>query len=126
MITKIKSIIIGFAILIIIQFCANCIVKHLHIPFPSPLLGMLTLVVLLYFKIIPEALIKDICDLLLTNMTLFFVPLFVGIITYAHLIHENLVTLIVTVISTTFITMILTAIFVELIIKFTQRKSCDD
>lgn len=126
MITKIKSLIIGFGILIFIQFCSNCIVKYLHVPFPSPLLGMLALTALLYLKIIPEVLIKDICNLLLTNMSLFFVPLFVGIITYVHLIHENLVTLLVTIILTTFTTMIFTAVFVELIIKYTQRNSCDD
>ena len=120
--TKIKSLAAGFTLLIIIQFIANCLVKFLHIAFPAPLLGMVLLAVLLYFKIIPEKFIKDICDLLLKNMALFFIPLFVGIIAYGHLFKANIMPIMVTIIFTTFSTMLITAFLVELIIKHTQKE----
>lgn len=120
--TKIKTLAFGFALLVIIQFISNCLVKFLHLSFPSPLLGMVILAILLYLKAIPEKFIKDICDLLLKNMSLFFIPLFVGIITYIHLFKANLLSIVATVIFTTFSTMLLTAFLVELIIKKTQKE----
>lgn len=119
---KITSLALGFLTLIIIQFLANCVIKYLHIAFPSPLLGMVILALLLYFKAIPEKLLKDICDLLLNNMSLFFIPLFVGIISYAHLIKQNLLSISIIILLTTFGTMVVTASLVELIIKKTTKE----
>lgn len=111
----------GFIILVTIQFCSNIILQFFNIPFPSPLLGMMFLVLFIKFKIIPEHLIKDICELLLNNMTLFFVPLLVGVMIYFDVIHKNLVPILATVFISTFATMILTAIFVETMIKHIRR-----
>lgn len=119
--TKTFTLTLGFAILIVIQFFSNCVIKYLHIAFPSPLLGMVILSVLLYFKVIPEKFIKNISDLLLNNMALFFIPLFVGIISYTHLIKQNLAPIILTVIFTTFSTMLITAFLVEYLIKITSK-----
>jgi len=119
---KITSLALGFLTLIIIQFTANCVIKYLHIPFPSPLLGMVMLTLLLYFKVITAKFLKDICDLLLNNMALFFIPLFVGIISYAHLIKQNFLSIIIIITLTTFGTMIITASLVELIIKKTTKE----
>lgn len=119
--TKIIPLTTGFALLLIIQFLSNCLVKFLHISFPAPLLGMIILTILLYLKVIPEKLVKDICELLLKHMSLFFIPLFVGIIAYVHLLKANLMPILATIIFTTFSTMVLTALLVELIIKRTQK-----
>ncbi len=118
---KIAKLLIGFLILAAIQIASNFILKFFHAPFPSPLLGMIILTFLLQYKVIPESLIKDISNLLLKNMALFFIPLLVGVMTYFHLIYKNLVPLIFTIIFTTFFTMVLTAIFVETIIKHIRR-----
>jgi len=120
--TKIISLATGFILLLFIQFCSNCLVNFLHIAFPAPLLGMIILALLLFSKIIPEKLIKDICDLLLKNMSLFFIPLFVGIITYVHILKANLMPIMITIIFTTFTTMLITAFLVEKIIKHTQKE----
>ena len=119
---KIKSLATGFILLLIIQFCSNCLIKFLHVSFPAPLLGMVILAVFLYLKVVPEKLIKDICDLLLKNMALFFIPLFVGIIAYVQLFKANIVPIMITVIFTTFTTMLVTAFLVELIIKSIKKK----
>lgn len=126
MIKKVGILTFGFLILIAIQFSCNYLLKILHMAFPSPLLGMIVLAVLLYFKIIPERLIKDICDLLLNNVSLFFVPLFVGIICYINIIQKNATPIIITVVFSTLLTMVITAFLVEGIIKLTEKKNCDD
>jgi len=120
---RIKNLAIGFLILIMIQFISNCLVKELHIPFPSPLLGMVILSLLLYFEVIPKKTIKNISNLLLKNMALFFIPLFVGIISYSQLIKENLFPIILTIVFTTFFTMLVTALGVEYIIKITDHST---
>lgn len=118
---KIKNLAIGFLILILIQLVSNDLIKGLHIVFPSPILGLVLLALLLHFKIIPEKLIKDISELLLSNMTLFFIPLFVGIISYVNLIKQNLVPIMLVVFFTTFFTMLVTAFVVEFVIKITSK-----
>ncbi len=126
MLKKIFSLILGFIILIIIQYVSNFLIKITHIPFPSPLLGMIVLASLLYFKILPETLIKDISDLLLKNMSLFFVPLFVGIMVYVPLIKNSVFQILGIILVTTFLTMIVTAFAVEKIIHLTKKVQVDD
>ena len=82
--------ILGFVILIILQFISNLIIGILPIKFPAPILGMVIFVILLQAKIIKEEWIKNICELLLKHMALLFIPLFVGIIVYFDLIKTNI------------------------------------
>ncbi len=116
----ITFIVIGFAILIILQFVSTIIINILPLKFPAPILGMVILVVLLQAKIIKEEWVKKICELLLKHMALLFVPLFVGIIVYFELIKTNLLPILLAIFVITTLIMVLTAIFVETIIKFTR------
>jgi holin-like protein len=97
------------------------VIKHLGFAFPAPILGMLILALALYFGIIPEKLMQGICDLLLKNMPLFFVPLFVGIVSYSYLIKQNLLPIVLIVFFTTFLAMLITAFLVQYIIKITDK-----
>jgi holin-like protein len=101
-----------------------------HFVLPAPILGIIVFAILLKFNIIKKEWVKDICNLLLNNMPLFFVPLFVGIINYYGLIQKNLIPILLNVVLTTTITLIITAIFVENVIKFVRlhkiRKFHDD
>lgn len=116
----ITFIVIGFAILIILQFVSTIIINILPLKFPAPILGMVILVVLLQAKIIKEEWVKKICELLLKHMALLFIPLFVGIIVYFELIKTNLLPILLAIFVITTLIMVLTAIFVETIIKFTR------
>ncbi len=123
---KLAKLFIGFLLLVVIQYISHQFLVHMKINFPAPLLGMIVLSFLLYFKIISDSFIEDISDILLKNMSLFFVPLFVGIISFYHLIHKSLVPILVVVILATFITMILTALFVDIIIEKTSKRKIND
>lgn len=116
----IKSLIIGFAILIILQFISNFIINLSPVKFPAPILGMVFFVILLQTKIIKEEWIKDICELLLKHMALLFIPLFVGIIVYFDLIKTNLLPILLAIFLITTLIMVFTALFVETIIKVTR------
>lgn len=115
---KIKRLTTGFIIILgLFYFCA-IIVKITHISFPPTLLGLILFTVLLHYKIINEKFVEDICDLLLNNMTLFFVPLLVGITLYTNLISKNLWAILITIFISTTLTMLLSAFFVQNIIKY--------
>lgn len=116
----IKSLILGFAILVILQFISNFIINISPVKFPAPILGMVFFVILLQTKIIKEEWIKEICELLLKHVALLFIPLFVGIIVYFDLIKTNLLPILLAIFLITTLIMVFTALFVETIIKFTR------
>lgn len=110
----------GFLILILIQFLCTKIIDFTGIKLPAPILGIVIFGILLEFKIIKKDWVKDICDLLLSNMPLLFVPLFAGIIAYVNLIKENLGAIITNIVVTTILTLVISAVFVENVIKFVR------
>lgn len=111
------KVLVGFLILIALQFFCNALIHALKIHFPSPLLGMLFLAFLLHFKILPLSFVEEACQFLLKNMILFFVPLLVGITLYAHIIGKNIVPIIATVILSTLISLILSAKIVDILLE---------
>lgn len=121
MIQNLKSLVVGFLILLLIQLVSNYLITFFYLNFPAPILGMLILALLLYFKFIPYAALKKCCDLLLKNMSLFFIPLFVGIVSYYDLLKSNILAILVILFCTTFFTMLLTGWVVQYIIKRTQK-----
>lgn len=114
---KIFYIVIGLGILFLLNFLSDFIVKMLNIHFPAPLIGMIILVLLIYFKIIPVHIVEDSSDLMLKNMSLFFVPLLVGIVVYLNVIAQNAVPILFTILITTVIIIVVTGITIEQIIK---------
>ena len=59
MLTKIFKIIIGFLIIITIQFISNYIVKFTHLPMSGAILGLIIFTVLLKYKIINKKYVED-------------------------------------------------------------------
>lgn len=108
--------------LCLVQLICNWFINITHIIFPAPILGIIFLFVLLQFNIIKKDWIRDICNLLLKYMPLFFIPVAVGVISYYKLIEENLVLILTNVIVTMVVTLIVTAIFVENIIKYIRLR----
>lgn len=114
---RVFKLLLGFAILCLIQYLCNVVLSFLNIAFPAPILGIIVLTILLKLEIIKKVWVKDICDLFLKYMPLLFVPLFVGIIVYYGLISENLTPILVNVIVSTTLVIVLSALFVENVIK---------
>ena len=119
---KISNFILGGAIIFSIQFICTYLLKILNFPFPAPVLGLIVLFILLKTKIIKETLVKDFCKFLLKYMILFFVPLFVGLVSYFDLIRENFYAIIFTIIVTTTLIIAFVGLFVENIIKFSRLR----
>ncbi len=115
---KVFNFLTGLIIIFSVQFFCAYILRILKITFPAPILGIILLFLLLKCKIIEPEKIEDCCNFLLKNMVLFFIPLFVGIITYSDIILKNFQTIIATIFITTTLVMVIVGLFVENVIKF--------
>ena len=111
---------LGFVVLCAVQALCNLVLTTLRFNFPAPIMGIILLAILLKFNIIKREWVKDVCELFLKYMPLFFVPLFVGIVVYYGLIEANLIPILVNVAVTTSLVIIVSALFVENTIKFVR------
>jgi len=116
-----RNLIIGFLILISLQMISNFVIQKFHLSFPSPLLGMIFLALILHFKILPIKYIQDTCELLLKNMILFFVPLLVGVILYEKIIIANLYPILLTIIISTISSLIITSKIIDVLLDMKEK-----
>ncbi len=115
---KILNFLIGASIIFSIQYFCVYLLKILHVSFPAPILGIIVLFTLLKTGVVKENLIKDFCNLILKYMILFFIPLFVGIISYFDLIAKNFWAIIFTIFATTILTLAAVGLYAYNAIKF--------
>ena len=123
---KIIYMIIGLSILFLLNFLSILLVSTFKIHFPAPLIGMIILAALIHCKIIPLQLIEESCKLLLKNMSLFFIPLLVGIVVYLNIIAQNAVPILFTILITTVIIISVTGITVEQLITWGKKAKNND
>jgi holin-like protein len=68
----------------------NLIVEVSHLPLPGNLIGMVLLFLLLTAKIIPLHWVKEGSSILLKHLSLFFIPIAVGLMSYGDLfLHQG-------------------------------------
>lgn len=87
---------------------------------PGSIIGMILLFLLLQFKAIKIDSIKEISDLFLDNMAMFFIPAGVSLINSLDLIADNIFVILISIVLSTAIVMYITGIIVE---KMIQKKS---
>lgn len=84
---------------------------------PGSIIGMILLFLLLQFKVIKLDFIKELSELLLNNMAIFFIPAGVSLISSLDLIINNIWILLITIALSTVIVMYLTGFVVQNMIK---------
>lgn len=107
----------GLTILLLLNILSGYITKIFHINFPSPLLGMIILVVLIQLKILPLKLVEDGCKFLLDNIGLFFVPIVVGVVIYLNVISQNALTILTSILTSTVIIICSTGLAVDYLLR---------
>ena len=87
------------------------------LPFACPggILSMVILFLLLLFRILKEDKIKDCVDFLLDNMSLFYIPVSVGMLEYFDIIKQNLVVILLICFLSFVLTLIVTYYTVVLV-----------
>lgn len=117
-----QSLLLGFAILLFLQWISTIIISFLHIPFPPSLLAMLILTVLLAKGIIRISTIEDICTLLIEKMGMLFLPAGVSMILYLDVIKAEFSAITLTIIISSIAVLTATAVFLECVLKIQEKR----
>ena len=115
------KILTGLTLLLIYQLIGEVLVLMLDLPIPGPVIGMLLLLVSLlgYGGLLDK--VSDGADALLGHLSLLFVPAGVGVMVHFHLLAEQGISIIITLLVSTLLTLSLTA----LLLQWLRRGSAD-
>ncbi|MCF2624909.1 CidA/LrgA family protein [Fusobacterium perfoetens] len=111
-----------FLILLVINFAGVIIQNLFHLPLPGTILGMLILFILLWTKVLKVESVEKVCDFLILNMIIFFLPPAVELLEYMTLLKTGFFKILILLIVTTVITMVVTGKTVEYCIKKMEKK----
>lgn len=111
-----------FLILLVINFLGILIQNIFHLPLPGTILGMIILFILLWTKVFKVESIEKVCNFLVLNMIIFFLPPAVELLEYMTLLEKGFFKIIILLIVTTVITMVVTGKTVEFCIKRMEKK----
>lgn len=111
----------GLLILLLFQFAGEALVRWLSLPLPGPVAGMVLLLVALAFRRPVLQRVAPAANLLISNLTLLFFPIGVGIALEWHRYSEHGMALLTAVVLGTLMTLVL----VTLLLKWLLRGSHD-
>ena len=103
----------GLTYLLLFQLCGEIISRFLNLPIPGNVMGMGLLLLGLTTGWIDVKWIEEAADILLSNMTLFFVPAGVGVMVYSDLIAAEWLPITVATIVSTFVVMAVTGVLAQ-------------
>lgn len=105
---------------------SEIIASYLPFAFPSSVLALVLLFVLLLTGVLKTEHVKEKSDFLLDNMAFFFIPAGVRLMNYFDLLKENIITLVVICVITTVLTFAATAYSMSFTIKLLNRRKKHD
>jgi holin-like protein len=111
-----------FTIIVSILAIAYILEVGLSLPIPASIIGMLILLILLLTKIIKLKQVEGISDLLQREITLFLLPLSIGIIGSIELFEGKFLLTILIVVISTIISIFTTAIIMKFMLNKGQRQ----
>ncbi len=112
----------GLTFLLLFQLCGEIISRSLGLPIPGNVMGMGLLLLGLIVGWVDVKWIEEAAEILLSNMTLFFVPAGVGVMVYSDLIAAEWLPITVATIISTFVVMAVTGLLAQ---KLENRGSDD-
>ncbi|MFI3322119.1 MAG: CidA/LrgA family protein [Rikenellaceae bacterium] len=96
----------GIAIILVVYLVGEIIAKLLSGYMPGNVIGMLLLFILLQCKVVKEEDIKGVCNFILSNMMLLFVPVTVGIMSSYDIIKGSWLATIATLVLSAIIVLV--------------------
>ncbi|MCR1898315.1 CidA/LrgA family protein [Irregularibacter muris] len=105
-----------FSIIVSVLVLSYIIEIGFGLPIPASIIGMLLLLILLFTKVIPLEAVENISGFLQKEITLFILPLAIGIMDMVHLFDGKFfLTLLIIILSTT-LSIFATALIMKLIL----------
>ena len=115
------KILCQIAIIFSVCWISTIIESILPFAFPSSVISMILLFLLLLFKVVKVHHIREKSDFLLGNMAFFFIPAGVSVINYFDVLSKHLIPLLVICLVSTILTFAVTAYAVKLTIFLMNR-----
>ena len=112
----------GLALLLVLQAAGEGVAHALRLPVPGPVVGMVLLIAALRVER-ARAAVRAIAELLLTHLSLLFVPVGVGVITHLDLLAHSGLPLLVAIVVSTWIGMAVTALVLKRLLGADDRES---
>jgi holin-like protein len=106
----------GLAILLLLQAAGEALARGFALPFPGPVIGLVLLLPALAVPPLREP-VRAAADVLLTHLSLLFVPIGVGVITHLSLLFEYGVPLLIAIVLSTLIGLTVTALVLNALLK---------
>ncbi len=100
--------VVGFAILILLQVVGEVLSRSFDIPVPGNVLGMALLLAALCTGVVRLEWVEEAAELLLSHLALFFVPAGVGVMVYFDLIAAQWLPIVTATVVSTFVVMAVT------------------
>lgn len=109
-----------------ITYFGNIFKYFINIPLPGVIIGMITLFILIKTGILKLKYIEKTADIILVNMTIFFLPAMVKLIDYIEVLKSGFFRILFLLIITTIITMIVTSKVVHYMIIWKEGRENGD
>jgi len=103
----------GLTFLLLFQLCGEIISRSLDLPIPGNVMGMGLMLLGLIAGWVDVKWIEEAAEILLSNMTLFFVPAGVGVMVYSDLIAAEWLPITVATVVSTFVVMAVTGVLAQ-------------
>ena len=102
----------GLALLLLCEAAGEMLVLVLKLPFPGPVIGLVLLLAGLRWNVLREP-VQAAADLLLSHLSLLFVPVGVGVVTHLELVARHGAALVAVIVVSTWIGMAVTALLLR-------------
>ena len=109
----------GLALLLLLQIAGEGLTRALGLPFPGPVVGLVLLLVALRWAWIREP-AAAIAEMLLTHLSLLFIPVGVGVITHLGLVSQFGWQLLLVIVLSTWIVLAVTAVVLRRLLRSSE------
>ncbi len=106
----------GLALLLLLQIAGEGLTRVLSLPFPGPVVGLMLLLVALRLEWIREP-VAAVAEMLLTHLSLLFIPVGVGVITHLGLVWQFGWQLLLVIVLSTWIGLAVTAVVLRRLLR---------
>lgn len=115
------KLIIQLSIICGICWISLCIESALPIAIPASIIGMVLLLALLILRVIKLEWVQEFANVLLGNLSFFFVPAVVSIVKYLDILKNSFLALITICVVTMFVTFAAAVCAVRLTLRWQER-----
>lgn len=114
---------IGLTILLGFNLLGIALHQYAHIPLPANVIALILFTASLFAKLVKIEWVEHSAQLLLKNMSLFFVPIIVGVINFFPILHQYWLSIGVSLIGSTLVVLYTTGLVTTWILRAKGEKT---